>query len=300
MTTSDESTEMTPRYCLLPELGCIEVRGADAAAFLHGQLSRTVDSLDGAHAPLAGWHDARGRVRALLRVLRLPDRWLLLTARDVVPATANRLRMFVLRAKVELGPSDEWHAGALVGADDAWLAGHALPSGARPGSVVTRGALHWIRIGSDLWHAIGDRAAVDGFDASVPRAPSDVAALAEIRVGIPAIGTPLVEHFVAQMLNLDRLDALSFDKGCYPGQEVIARVHHLGAVKRRMRRYACAAASPPVSGTAVLDGTGNAVGEVVRAASAGDSVELLAVVDDAAAGGTLRAGAGALSELPLP
>ena len=74
---------MTPRYGALPDQGCIEVRGADAAAFLHGQLSRTVDSLDASRAPLAGWHDAKGRVRALLRVVRLPDRWLLLAPRDV-------------------------------------------------------------------------------------------------------------------------------------------------------------------------------------------------------------------------
>lgn len=291
---------MTPRYCPLPELGCIEVRGADAAAFLHGQLSRTVDSLDGSHAPLAGWHDARGRVRALLRVLRLPDRWLLLTKRDVVLTTANRLRMFVLRAKVELAPSDDWYGAALVGADDAWLNAHALPSSAPAGGVATRGALYWIRIGGDLWYAIGNRAAVDGYEPALPRGSTGDAALAEIRLGIPAIGAPLVEHFVAQMLNLDRLDALSFDKGCYPGQEVIARVHHLGSVKRRMRRYAGAAAVPPVPGTGVQDGSGGAVGEVVRAASAGDDVELLAVVDDAAAGGTLRAGAVELHELPLP
>jgi len=291
---------MTARYCLLPALGCIEVRGADGAAFLHGQLSRTVDSLDGTLAPLAGWHDARGRLRALLRVLRLADRWLLLTARDLVPSTASRLRMFVLRAKVELTASDDWHGAALVDADDAWLARHGLPSTAPPGSVTTRGALHWIRIGTDLWHAVGEHAAIDGFEPELPRAPAEEAALAEIRLGIPAIGAPLVERFVPQMLNLDRLDALSFDKGCYPGQEVIARVHHLGSVKRRMRRYACASSAPPSPGSAVEDGAGNAVGEVVRAAGAGTGVELLAVVDNGAAGGVLRAGGIEMRELPLP
>ena len=80
-----------------------------------------------------------------------------------------------------------------------------------------------------------------------------------------AIGTPVVEHFVAQMLNLDVLDAVSFDKGCYPGQEVIARVHHLGSVKRRMRHYACDSAAPIAPGAAVLTADGANVGEVVRA-----------------------------------
>jgi folate-binding protein YgfZ len=291
---------MTPSYGPQPELGCIEVRGADAGAFLHGQLSRTVDSLDGTHAPLAGWHDAKGRLRALLRVLRLQDRWLLIGPRDVLSSTTSRLRMFVLRAKVELAPSDEWHVAALVGADETWLEAHGLTGGRTPGSVVARGELRWIRIGEGLWHVVGSGAAPPAFQPTLLRLQADEAALAEIRLGLPAIGAPLVEHFVPQMLNLDLLDALSFDKGCYPGQEVIARVHHRGAVKRRMRRYGCSGAAPPAPATPVLDGAGGAAGEIVRAARAGDGIELLAVVEHAAAGGPLSANGTALHELPLP
>ena len=87
------------------------------------------------------------------------------------------------------------------------------------------------------------------------------AALAEIRLGIPAITPAVAERFVAQMLNLDELGAVSFDKGCYPGQEVIARVHNLGGVKRRARRYA-APAAPPAPGAPVLAADAQ-VGEVV-------------------------------------
>jgi folate-binding protein YgfZ len=292
---------MTPRYGPQPEQGCIEVRGADAAAFLQGQLSRTVDSLDGTRAPLAGWHDAKGRVRALARVLRLPDKWLLLAPQDVVPSTASRLRMFVLRANVELAPSENWRVATLIGADDTWLDAHGVASSTLLGGVVARGGVQWVRVGERLWHAIGSGAALDAFAPGLPLATGDDAALAEIRLGIPAIGAALVEHFVPQMLNLDLLDALSFDKGCYPGQEVIARVHHRGSVKRRMRRYACEAAAAPSPGTPVL-GAGAAVGEVVRAARAGadTAIELLAVVDHAAAGGALHAGGAELRELPLP
>jgi folate-binding protein YgfZ len=292
---------MTPRYGPLPEQGCIEVRGADAGAFLHGQLSRAVDSLDGTRAPLAGWHDAKGRLRALVRVLRMPDRWLLLTPQSVVPSAATRLRMFVLRAKVELAASQDWQTAALTGADDSWLDAHDVPSSTPLGGVVARGNLQWIRIGEQLWHAVGSAASIESFAPSVPRASSDDAALAEIRLGIPSVDSALVERFVPQMLNLDLLDALSFDKGCYPGQEVIARVHHRGSVKRRMRRYACAAAAAPAPGTAVL-GAGGDVGEVVRAARAGTEadIELLAVVDHAAVGGPLRVGDATLREQPLP
>jgi len=88
--------------------------------------------------------------------VRLPDRWLLLAPRDVLASTASRLRMFVLRAKVQIAPSDEWLAAALVGADDEWLAAHALPAGTPVGGVVTRGELHWVRI--------GDRRIADAID----------------------------------------------------------------------------------------------------------------------------------------
>jgi len=99
------------------------------------------------------------------------------------------------------------------------------------------------------------------------------------------------------MLNLDALSAVSFDKGCYPGQEIIARVHNLGGVKRRARRYA-APAEPPALGTAVL-AAGSQVGEVVRSAAARSGCELLAVVDHAA-GSPLTCAGAALTELPLP
>jgi folate-binding protein YgfZ len=121
---------------------------------------------------------------------------------------------------------------------------------------------------------------------------------AEIELGIPAITPMVADRFVAQMLNLDELDAVSFDKGCYPGQEIIARVHNLGGVKRRARRYA-APREPPSLGTPVL-AAGTEVGEVVRSAPAGGGSELLAVVEHAAAGSPLTCAGAPLAELPLP
>jgi folate-binding protein YgfZ len=291
---------MTPRYCPSPSYGCIEVRGADAASFLHAQLSRAVDTLDGTLAPLAGWHDPRGRVRALLRVVRHADLFWLITRSDVVAATAKRLAMFVLRAAVALAPAEDVCVAALLDADDAWLAAQGLASTTRVNGVAARGELACVRLGPNVWHVTGPRAAVDAFASELPRAPEDAALLAEIRLGLPTVGAPLVEHFVAQMLNLDLLDAVSFDKGCYPGQEVIARVHHLGTVKRRMRRYACDSAAPPAPGAAVANADGIEVGEVVRAARAETGVELLAVVDHTAHAAALTVDSAALRELPLP
>jgi folate-binding protein YgfZ len=119
-------------------------------------------------------------------------------------------------------------------------------------------------------------------------------------LGIPAITPTLAERFVAQMLNLDVLGAVSFDKGCYPGQEVIARVHNLGGVKRRLRRYATVGAAAAI-GTTIVTLDGAAVGEVVRSAPNGTGSELLALVDNTAADVSLSTSAGAqLRALPLP
>lgn len=290
---------MSPLYCLLPDRACIEVRGTDAASFLHGQLSRTVDTLAREHAPLAAWLDARGRVRALFRVVRLDDRFLLLTERDAVAAVVPRLRMFVLRAAVTIEPNDDWRVAALVDAADDAPA--APPRTTPPNALVAHGGLRWVRIGPHVWHVLGSRNAVESFDPGIARAPESVAALAEIELGIPSIATAVAERYVPQMLNLDRLDALSFDKGCYPGQEVVARVRHLGSVKRRMRRYASEAeATPPAPGAEVVTAAGQSAGEIVRAAQAGGGFEALAVIDDAAAEAELFAAGARLREQPLP
>jgi folate-binding protein YgfZ len=140
---------------------------------------------------------------------------------------------------------------------------------------------------------------VAAVEPELTRVPPAAAALAEIRLGLPAITPPLVDRFVAQMLNLDALGATVFDKGCYPGQEVVARVHNLGEVKRRARRYA-ATGPPPAIGVAVAAPSGDAVGEVVRSAPAPGGCELLAVIDHAATDGALAVGGNVLHELPLP
>jgi hypothetical protein len=285
-----------PTLSLLTESTCIEVRGADAGRFLHAQLSQTIDFRAATTAPLAGWLDPRGRVRALLRVWPQPDGWLLATPRDGVDDLLKRLRMFVLRSAVTLRVADDVAMAALIDATPEWLAAQGLAPAAAPGAVSARGELYWLCVGAGYWQVLGPRAAVAALE---PQNTPAAAALAEIRLGLPAITPPLVDRFVAQMLNLDALGATAFDKGCYPGQEVVARVHNLGDVKRRVHRYSMTAA-PPAIGTAVTAPDGNAVGEVVRSAPTAEGCELLAVVDHAAADGPLAIAGATLRELPLP
>ena len=285
-------------YAALGKRACIEVRGTDGAAFLHGQLSHTVLALDAAAAPLAGWADARGRIRALFRVLKLPERWLLVTPRDGAEALVKKLRMFVMRSKVEVALADVTVA-ALLGDASPVLARHGAAPETAPNRMVCRDELCFVRVGERYWLAVGAPDALRPLAASLAEATEAAAEVAEIELGIPEITAQTTERFVAQMLNLDALGAISFDKGCYPGQEIIARVHNLGGVKRRARRYALQAA-PPAPGTPVLAQGEQEVGEVVRAAAAATGSEILAVVDHAAAGSRLTCGGTALAERPLP
>jgi folate-binding protein YgfZ len=289
---------MALQYAALRDWVCLEARGDDAAVFLHGQLSRAVLDLAPGHAPLAGWADARGRVRAVLRVCRLPERWLLVTPRDGADELTKKLRMFVLRSKVTLEHAPDMEVAALLGDDDPWLARHGLAPGTLANQLVRRDDVCFVRVGPSYWQALGAPAALAGVTTGLTATSEAAATLAEIELGIPAITKALSERFVAQMLNLDELAALSFDKGCYPGQEIIARVHNLGGVKRRARRYA-ARGEPPALGTAVL-AAGAPVGEVVRSAGTESGCELLAVVDHAAAHDALTCNGAALRARPLP
>jgi folate-binding protein YgfZ len=286
-------------YSALDTRACIEVRGVDAAAFLHGQLTRGVLSVDAGDAPLAGWADARGRIRALFRVLRLPERWLLVTTRDGADTLVQKLRMFVLRSKVDVALARDVAVGALLGDASSALVAYGIAPETPANRMVRRDELCFVRIGARYWQALGAPAALELVAAPLTATTEAAAALAEIELGIPEISQQTAERYVAQMLNLDELDAISFDKGCYPGQEIIARVHNLGGVKRRARRYAVPTA-PPAPGTPVLANGEQQVGEVLRAAPAAAGSELLAVVDHAAAGAPLTCGGAALAERPLP
>jgi folate-binding protein YgfZ len=290
---------MALQHAALRDTVCLEARGADAAAFLHAQLSRSIPERDDTLAPLAAWADPRGRVRALLRVCRQRDRWLLVTPRDGADDILKKLRMFVLRSKLTLARVGDVQVAALLGDVDEWLAARGTRvDDALPNRAVTADEITFIRVGPSYWQALGTPEALAPLTAGMNAASATEAALAEIRLGIPAITSALAERFVAQMLNLDELDAVSFDKGCYPGQEVIARVHNLGGVKRRARRYGSSAA-PPAVGAAVL-AAGEQVGEVVRSAPARSGCELLAVVEHATAASPLTCDGAPLAELPLP
>jgi tRNA-modifying protein YgfZ len=284
------------RYCALQQKVCVDAVGPDAIEFLRGQLSNDPPSRHDDFA-LAAWNDARGRVRALFHVLRTSDGGMLIAERETVEAVLAAMRMFVLRSKVELRVDDDQRVAAVIGDPAA--------------SMTERGGdVRWLRIAPELAYAVGRADAVELAVRGLDEASEQSIELAEIGLGLPRIRAATMLHFVPQMLNLDRLGGVSFTKGCYPGQEVVARLHHRGAVKRRMQRFSFeidSARALPRAGDEVARSGGatesDVVGEVVRAASGGTRAELLAVVRLDAVGAPLVLGGDAqilLHHEPLP
>lgn len=285
-----------PALVELPWAACVAVRGDDAEDFLRRQLTQN-PPIDTTHFTLAAWNDARGRVRAVLRVLRDEQGFVMVCERDGLDTLLARLRMFVLRSKVELTPLDGHVVAAVLGAD-SWLHERGVPLGDATYSAAPAGGVTWLRVGDGVVHVVGPQAAVHaaaGTPATAPepaQAHVHAAELAEIRLGWPRVPTALVERFVPQMLNLDRLGGIAFDKGCYPGQEVVARLHHLGQVKRRLQRFVAdgpADMALPAAGDELRNAGGEAVADVVRAARSATGAELLAVAPVDGPGGPLSA-----------
>lgn len=254
----------------LDELVYATVRGADAESFLQGQLSNDLRQLSDAHAQIGSYNSAKGRMLAVMHLLRRDDATVLELHRDIATATCKRLRMFVMRAKVSIAEANDLGAFGLIGATAAArLAELGLPAPETP-----LACAHAAQPGITVLRRFG----------SVPRysvhAPPEVLApiidtvgplqefahwrRADINAGVPTVYAATTDHFVPQTANLDLLGGISFDKGCYTGQEIVARLHYLGQVKRRLC-VATVGGAPPAPGSDVRDADGNSAGEIVDA-----------------------------------
>lgn len=286
----------------LTRLGVIQVDGEDAAKFLQGQLTQDFSLLGLSEARLAAFCSAKGRMQAsFVGFKRSHDQILLVCSRDLLPATLKRLSMFVLRAKARL--SDASEAFALFG-----LAGSAVPAHLP--------AAAWTQVRENdasvvrLYPAGATQRAlwVAPADAPVPAG----AALGEERwdwlevtSGVATLSQPVFETFVPQMLNYESVGGVNFKKGCYPGQEVVARSQFRGTLKRRAYLVHCDVAL--ASGQAVFHSSDaeQPCGTVVQAAGhpAGGFDAIVSMQTSAAADGSLHAGAAdgpVLTLLPLP
>jgi len=273
--------------------GVLRARGPDAVPFLQGQLTADLRELAPASSRLAAHCTPQGRVRSLFRLLaRGEEELLLLLPREMVEPALEALRRYVLMARVVLEPAGE-----------AWVRlGYADPHGGKrlaealggevpeePDAACRAGPVTVVRLhGSHpRFLLLGERPAMERLweRLDVHAAPVGAPAweLLEVLAGEPQVHLPTREAFLPQMLNLDLLGGVSFAKGCYTGQEVVARTRHLGRLKRRMRRLRCpGTAEPPPPGAPLHSPAwraDEAAGTVVRAAADPDGgCQLLAVV----------------------
>lgn len=239
---------------LLDDLGVLAVRGAEARKFLNGQLSQEVLALDHTLVRLAGLHNPQGRNLAVLRLLASEaDTVLCVLPRALIAETRALLVRFLLRSKAELrDASDAWCIEGLWA--ETPLAD--FPLSAVVGTTAHHdGAVTWRHTPDGRCLRLTPRPALAPTGTPAPAAdpgPADPAAaaartawrLADVAAGLPEVLPTTRASFVAQMLNLDLLDGVSFTKGCYTGQEVIARAHYRGRVKRRLQRFEARPADP--------------------------------------------------------
>ncbi len=243
-------TDDTAEFVTLADLGVLRIGGADSARFLQGQLSNDMQRLPSGRTQLAGYHNPQGRAIAVLHLVRTaPDTVLAVLPRELAAAVVQRLTKFILRAKVKIEDlSEQWRVDGLIGAS-------ASAATNAPGVLVRYGSdeQRWLHI-----HPAQDAERVRG-----ERHRWRKLAIAR---GEPQVYAATSEEFVAQMLNLDLLGAIAFDKGCYTGQEVIARAHYRGRVKRRMQRFRTMSAQELAPGSAgrLADGRAFKVIDAVR------------------------------------
>ena len=238
-------------------LGVLAFRGADAARFLQGQLSADVEGLALGASSLAGLHNPQGRVIAILALLRTaPDEVLAVLPRQLCAAVELRLRKFILRAKLVI--ADVSKTFTVLGS----------MSGSPAAGVLS---LAW----GERWLLLVPAERLGEFAGRLDS--TEDWKRADIAAGLPLVYSATSETFVAQMLNLDLLGGVAFDKGCYTGQEVIARAHYRGRVKRRLQRWRGTGNYVPRAGDSVRSRDGRAL-TVVRAAGTGaHDWEILAV-----------------------
>jgi tRNA-modifying protein YgfZ len=290
----------------LHHIGLLRFSGPDAGAFLQGQVSNDTRRLSSHEPLLAAFCTAQGRVISLLHLLPHSSGIIALLPRDVLLPTMQGLRKFVLRAKVDIADlSEQFSVIGQHGAEALRAARLPIPGDAN-GYVEEAGlGVGRVRDGSSRYWLIGPSASLaergfagGGRDAlSVERDWR----LADIRAGLPQVYAPSRELFIPQMLNLDLIDGISFTKGCYTGQEIVARTQHLGRIKRRMFRLRLPHGNWAI-GQALRLADGRA-GRLTELAPDGEEFEALAVLTiepGAADGGLAPNEAVAARELPLP
>jgi folate-binding protein YgfZ len=267
------------------DFGVLRARGPEAISFLQGQLSNDCTRLHSGQWQLSGYHTPQGRAIALLRLTLLaPDDVLAVLPLDLASSVVTRLKRYVLRAKVQItDESAQWQVLGFA------AAAPALPAGAVVGPYGRSRQLAVVPGSLDV-------------DAEAVAGTREDWVAGDIEEGLPQVYLATSEAFVAQMLNLDVTGGIALDKGCYTGQEIIARAHYRGQVKRRMQRFASLGPCTLVPGHSGTLGDGRGFKVVAAVTTSQGHCEFLAVtaLDAEAHAEPPTPGIIAATQLPLP
>jgi tRNA-modifying protein YgfZ len=296
------TNDAAPASDRLLHLGVLRFTGPDSLSFLQGQVSNDTRRLADGQGLLAAYSSPQGRVLALMHLLPHSSGTIAILPRELVSPTAEALRRFILRAKVKIeDASNVLRVGGRHGSHSQ--SGYIETDGVGTAPVNHDPGRHWVIGGGDAPPAQASPAAqVSPAAQTIDRAWR----LADIRAGLPQIYLATRELFVAQMLNLDLLDGISFSKGCYTGQEIIARTQHLGRIKRRLYRLRLPDGEWQVGQALRLtDGRAGRLTEVIDSGAGFEALAVLPLESAAAAeagdGEDADTGPGvAATPLPLP
>ncbi|MBL4851726.1 MAG: folate-binding protein YgfZ [Gammaproteobacteria bacterium] len=265
MALSDSTSDILQQnlLCQINNLKVIEIHGADAKKFLHGQLTNDVEALDKNTLQLNGYCDPKGRLIALFYLIRLTHKYLMIIDQSISSNVVKRLQMFVLMAEVKFEPSELQCIGfaqqvsnntsdlitdAALSPCDASIDNNGLILARLDGEL----ARHLI-IGDN--NQLGQAWSMLSKDNLI--CDNSVWRLLDIQQGQPTLIEKIQGAFIPQMMNLDLVGGLSFNKGCYPGQEVVARMHHLGKLKRRMYHLHIICTEQPLAGDGIYSSETN-------------------------------------------
>ncbi|MFK7852741.1 MAG: folate-binding protein YgfZ [Granulosicoccus sp.] len=273
----------------LSKFRIVEITGNDASNFLQGQFCNDLSQVSSTRAQLTGYCTPKGRLLALPIIVGFEGGFRLLVSNDVADGFIKRLSMFVMRSDVTISERDDWICTGIIADESDSLGAAAQHLGARPLSpldAASNESQQLIR-----WHddfsggassqdsqpgrarflflaSIDDQTSIWASSPDLDKRSQATWRLGDITAGVPTMGEGTIEAFVPQMLNLQHIDALSFTKGCYPGQEIVARMQYLGKLKRHMRLFRGLLAKDtnvPVAGDSLSAGEDADAGTVVDA-----------------------------------
>ena len=267
----------TKNITLIPlsQYNLLQISGEDRQAFLHGQLITDVKQLQPMQSQYSGWCNARGQLIANLLLLHVGDHYLLLVNSELKDYVLKRLGIFILRADVNITDvTDNMPMTGIANIDQSSIDPDietALDESDIVG--IDQGFICRLPGEQNRYMLFAELESLSTLILSskdeIGFAGPDAWQLLNIQAGIPWIGTTTQEQFLPQMLNLDQFDALSYQKGCYPGQEVIARLHYRGEVKKRIQLIHTR--DPIHAGSTIKTKEGNKAGTVINAVRHPDS-----------------------------